>query len=244
MAPMVETPTPPPAPRTWSDRMREPRVVAALVGGVVLLLVVVLLSLLLSHKGDEAVPDSASAGALQIEAGRTTPTGASANLRCFVGGQMVGEMPLADCAQRNGVSGQPLDVGLPAPPPAPEPGPSDQPDASAQTAATVPQPAPLAVPAPSSDEAASTDQPAPSDERGQCLRYAGGGWRGAPRGAGSLRACTHALFDGRCVRPGDALYGRYGSLTLRAVPGRIEIAPDNRTFRPLVGVDDSCDIQD
>ncbi|MBE7217877.1 MAG: hypothetical protein INR64_05340 [Caulobacteraceae bacterium] len=239
---MDDTPSPAPGPaRSWSDRLREPRVIAALGGGVALLVVVVLVALLVSHKGDQAVPDSASAGALQIEAGRTTPTGASASLRCFVNGQMVGEMPLADCAQRNGVSSQALDVGLPPPPAAPEPAPAAQPDAAVQTAAAQPPAAGMA-PVPDSDTGA--DQPAPADERGQCLRYAGGGWRGAPRGAGSLKACTHALFDGRCVRPGDALYGRYGSLTLRAVPGRIEIAPDNRSFRPLVGVDEDCNIQD
>ena len=33
-------------------------------------------------------------------------------LRCFVGGQFVGELPLAVCAQRNGVATGALDVGL------------------------------------------------------------------------------------------------------------------------------------
>ncbi len=241
---MDEPPAHTPTPRSWSDRMREPRVIAAFAGGVALLLLVVLVALLVSHKGDQATPDAASAGALQIEAGRTTPTGASANLRCFVGGQMVGEMPLADCAQRNGVSSQALDVGLPAPPTAPDTPPAVQPDAAVQTADAGPQPAPSPVSPPAVDANADGDQPASGDERGQCLRYAGGRWRAAPRGASSLRACTHALFDGRCVRVGDAVYGRYGALTLRAVPGRIEIAPDNRSFRALVGVDEGCNIQD
>src|SRR5206468_8925951 len=33
-------------------------------------------------------------------------------LRCFVNGQFVGELPLAVCAQRNGVATGSLDVGL------------------------------------------------------------------------------------------------------------------------------------
>ena len=33
-------------------------------------------------------------------------------LRCFVDGQFVGELPLAVCAQRNGVATGSLDVGL------------------------------------------------------------------------------------------------------------------------------------
>ena len=33
-------------------------------------------------------------------------------LRCFVGGQFVGELPLSACAQRNGVATGGLDVGL------------------------------------------------------------------------------------------------------------------------------------
>src|SRR5438045_3298453 len=33
-------------------------------------------------------------------------------LRCFVGGKFVGEARLADCAKKNGVAAQALDVGL------------------------------------------------------------------------------------------------------------------------------------
>ena len=49
------------------------------------------------------------------------------------------------------------------------------------------------------------------------------------------------LFENRCVRPGDAVYGRYGSRTLRLVPGRVELSPNNRDFSFLMDQDsESC----
>ena len=73
-----------------------------------------------------------------------------------------------------------------------------------------------------------------------CLRYGPGGWR--PAGVGlTLRACAHVLYDNRCVRPGEAVYGRYGPRTLRLVPGRVEVSPNNRDFDALMGQDsESC----
>ena len=236
--------------RPFLDRLREPRVVAALGGGAALMVVVVVGALLVAHHRGAHVPEGASEGALQVEPGKTTAAGASASLRCFVGGQMVGEMPLEDCAQRNGVSSQALDVGLPPPPPAPEAAPAPQADGGPEVADVERRSyAPLAHPAPAPitvapQPARATADDGGGDGRGQCLRYAGGDWRAAPRGAGSLKACVHALYDGRCVRPGDGLYGRYGALTLRLVPGRVEIASDNRNFRPLVGQTADCGIAD
>jgi hypothetical protein len=49
-----------------------------------------------------------------------------------------------------------------------------------------------------------------------------------------LAACVQALFAGRCVRAGDAAYGRWAQQTLRLAPGRVEISGDNRNFRPLM----------
>ena len=160
-------------------------------------------------------------------------------LRCFVGGKFMGQATLADCAAKNGVSAQNLDVGL---------------DQSGQIAAQAGAPEPLApLPQPSS---AGVSANLPSDttrqipsvvadagggsDGGGCLRYAAGGWREVGDGAG-LKACVHALYDDRCVRQGEALYGRFGQQTLRLVPGRVEISGDNRSFRPLVAQDpDAC----
>ena len=40
----------------------------------------------------------------------------------------------------------------------------------------------------------------------------------------SLNACVQALYAGTCVRPGEALYGRWGETTLRLVPRHL-VAP-------------------
>ena len=150
-------------------------------------------------------------------------------LRCFVGGQFVGLATLAECAKKNGVAAQALDVGLdqtgelaaasgdaplqPLPPP--------------ETLS--PAPVPPAPPAPA-NVGPVTPANAPADE---CLRFTPDGWRAAAGGSASLNACVQALFQGRCVRAGEAAYGRWGAQTLRLLPGRVESAPDNRNFHMI-----------
>lgn len=148
-------------------------------------------------------------------------------LRCFVGGQFVGSATLADCAKRNGVAAQALDVGL------------DQ--SGALAAGDTAQLQPLA---PSAPQVARADRPnlppltqgAPaipaSAPSGECLRYGADGWRSVGGSVG-LSACVQLLFDGRCQRPGEALYGRWSGQTLRLVPGRVESSGDNHDFHPL-----------
>lgn len=167
-------------------------------------------------------------GALQVEMGpeeaRLDPT---RPLRCFVGGQFVGLETLASCARKNGVAAQALDVGL------------DQSGALAAAGAgqTALQPLPpelitpppLALPQAATSAPAATPVAAPAAE---CLRYSDSGWRSA--GTNSINACVQTLFDGRCVRPGEAVYGRWGSQSLRLVAGKVEASPDNRTFHTLV----------
>src|SRR5580698_6313904 len=65
-----------------------------------------------SHKPSE--PPPASQGGLTVVSGRDDDAKLDPKrpLRCFVGGQFVGELPLAVCAQRNGVATGALDVGL------------------------------------------------------------------------------------------------------------------------------------
>lgn len=220
---------------------KDPRVLVA-AGTVVaaFLAIAVLAAMLLIRSKPAAQPASADRGGLQVEMGKGDEKLDPARpLRCFVGGKFVGQAMLADCAARNGVSAQNLDVGL---------------DPSGQIAAQAGAPAPLApLPQPTSTGVAAnlpadTARQTPSvvldgggaGEGGACLRYAAGGWRAAGEGGG-LKACVHALYDDRCVRPGEALYGRFGQQTLRLVPGRVEISADNRSFRPLVAQDpDAC----
>jgi hypothetical protein len=65
-----------------------------------------------SHPATEAPP--AAQGGLVVVSGRDDDAKLDPKrpLRCFVGGQFVGELPLAECAQRNGVATGALDVGL------------------------------------------------------------------------------------------------------------------------------------
>src|ERR1700727_1121538 len=64
------------------------------------------------HRPTEAPP--AAQGGLVVVSGRDDDAKLDPKrpLRCFVGGQFVGELPLAVCAQRNGVATGALDVGL------------------------------------------------------------------------------------------------------------------------------------
>ena len=70
---------------------------------------------------------------------------------------------------------------------------------------------------------------------GQCLRNAGGEWRNLGEGL-ALDTCVQVLFSGRCVGPGDALYGRWNGQSVRLVQGGVEMS-DGAGYRPLVSQD-------
>jgi hypothetical protein len=176
------------------------------------------------HRGETAPPPPASQGGLVID-----PSGAveakadpAKPLRCFVGGQFVGDMTLADCARRNGVATDALDVGL------------DQNGALAAAnqagAALTPLP-PKAAPSADPADPAALVAEAGGPPRA-CWRYADSQWRKLPDMG--VNACVQTLFNGRCERPGGATYGRWGADTLRLTPGKVEISGDNHTFRTLV----------
>ncbi len=65
-------------------------------------------------KGENYPAAMTSSGNLTVQTGRDDDIKLDPNkpLRCFVGAQMVGELPLEDCARRNGVSRGAMDVGL------------------------------------------------------------------------------------------------------------------------------------
>jgi hypothetical protein len=165
---------------------------------------------------------------LQVELGEQVRLDPNRQLRCFVGGQFVGPATLADCAKRNGVAAQALDVGID--------------ESGALAARSLAPPPPPAAPSLPPSPALPTPAPVPAAApTGECLRYGPEGWRSAG-GSTSLSACVQALFAGRCQQPGQALYGRWGSQSLRLVPGRVETSPDNRDFRPLVDQARDCSI--
>jgi hypothetical protein len=177
------------------------------------------------HHGEPTPPPPASQSGLVID-----PSGAHLGqidqakpLRCFVGGRLVGELTLADCAKRNGVASDALGVGV---------------DASGAPAAAPPN-AVAVIPLPPPQD---TAKPAPAAAAvGACWTFAGGSWRRLP-GETTLNGCVQALFAGRCERAGDAAYGRFGDQTLRLTIGRIEVSADNHSFRTLVEQGAGCSV--
>jgi hypothetical protein len=186
------------------------------------------------NASSEAPP--ASQGGLVVQTGRDDDIKLDPMrpLRCFVSGQFVGEMPLSACAKRNGVATGALDVGL-------DPSGALAGSGGATSDITPLPPEPVATgdaaePAPSSSISA---EPAEVRASAACWRYANGAWTPLA-GDFSVVACAQTLFGGQCVRPGAALYGRWGDRTLRLVPGRIEVSADNRNFRALVEQTTAC----
>jgi len=194
-----------------------------------------------SHKPSE--PPPASQGGLTVVSGRDDDAKLDPKrpLRCFVGGQFVGELPLSVCAQRNGVATGALDVGL------------DQAGALAASNGAgstltplTPQSAPsqpLADPA-APDQGADVQSPQlqANAAAGQaCWRFGGAGWRQLPAPMG-LQQCVQAVFAGRCPSSDDADYGRWGDQTLRLANGRLEISPNGRDFTPLTDPWPACQL--
>jgi len=187
-----------------------------------------------SHPAASAPP--ASQGGLVVVSGRDDDAKLDPKrpLRCFVGGQFVGELALAVCAQRNGVATGSLDVGLDPSgalaatngagaqiTPLPSTEPPEAAPADANVAQT-PEPAPAAL-----AEAGSNDGGANA-----CWRYAAGGWRQV-QGVLTLPLCVQTLYAARCPGPDQVYYGRWGAQTLRLMGGRVEVSSNNRDFSPL-----------
>ena len=222
------------------DFLSDRRNLPVLIGGALALMagLGVAFALVSGHRNETPPPAPASQGGLVIDAtppeeGKLDP---AKPLRCFVGGQFVGELTLADCAKRNGVATGALDVGV------------DQSGqlAAADQAGTVLTPLPpaesaapiVAVPGPAPTVAAPSASLTPA---GACWRYQDGEWRKLPADL-TLNACIQALFAGRCERPGGASYGRWMAQTLRLAPGRVEVSGDNRSFRVLAEQAAGCAI--
>jgi hypothetical protein len=194
------------------------------------------------HRAKPAA-DAAPPGALlKVEMGKATKLDPDSALRCFVHGQFVGMQTPAQCAEKNGVPAGALDVGLDQ---------SGSLAAGAGDAHLAPiantvvdnavadvdgadSPTPPSLPtitaAPSPGLPTSLPATGPS---GDCLRYVRGAWQNAGDGV-ALGVCVRTLFSGRCVAPGQTLYGRWASETVRLLPGRVEMSDNNRDFHPLV----------
>jgi hypothetical protein len=213
---------------TIRDRSR--LVVAAGMGLALLAGLVIAVAILLRHGAPVAVADAQTTG-LVVETGRADDArlDPAHPLRCFVDGKSVGELPLRECADKNGVATGALDVGL---------------DSSGSLAAAngptsdvtplPPKDETAAVPA--DDDTAATPAQAAS---GVCWRYGAGGWNRLPDEI-ALGACVQALYSNRCAPPGSVAYGRWGSKTLRLVGGQVQVSDDNRNFRFLSAQAGGC----
>jgi hypothetical protein len=209
----------------------------ALIGAVAALVAGLLIAwaMVRSHRGEATPPPPASRGGLVIDsaAPQDGRLNAARPLRCFVAGQFVGELALADCAKRNGVATDALDVGV---------DPSGALAAAQQGGAVVTPLPPPAEPVQAAPPAAAASAPlAVSVPAGPCWRYGDGQWRKLPSDL-TLNACVQTLFAGRCERQGGATYGRWMQQTLRLVPGRVEVSGDNHSFRSLVEQGGGCSV--
>jgi hypothetical protein len=216
------------------NALQDRRVIAAL-GGVVVLLLAILIGAFALHsrkpKG-EAIPTTAANGLQIDQAQADNHANAGKPVRCFVNGQFVGMQTVADCAQKNGVASQALDVGLD-----PATGAVTNPSGS-----LAPPPAPAVAPqAPAQEAEAETPAPAPATPSGVCLRYTGDGWRAAGSGV-SAGQCARILYEGRCARAGEAIYGRWNDQTLRLITGQVQMSGDNRNFHALMPQGQDCSL--
>lgn len=224
--------------------LKDPRVIA-LGGGALALAAGLAIAWFIFARGHKPTePPPASQGGLTVVSGRDDDAKLDPKrpLRCFVGGQFVGELPLAVCAQRNGVATGALDVGL------------DQAGALAATNGAGAGLTPLTQQPPQSlpvteqtanQTGAAGAAPAQVQAdvgAGQaCWRFGGAGWRQLPAPL-PLQLCVQALYAGRCPTADDAFYGRWGDQTLRLAGGRVEISPNNRDFTPLVDPWPPCQV--
>lgn len=207
------------------------------VGAGVAVVAAVGLALWFSRGPAPTEPPPASQGGLTVDVAEAPSLEPTRQLRCFVNGRFVGLATLVECAERNGLATDALDVGI------------DETGAlaAAPTASLAPPPQePTQLvdmePLPTLPEVAQPEPAAPTPAPGEaCLRHVGGDWR-AVSSSMSLNECVQALYASRCVRPGDALYGRWGTTTLRLVPGRVEQSSDNANFRTLVEQDRRCNV--
>jgi hypothetical protein len=218
--------------------LKDQRIVWAL-GAAVAVVLAIIFALLFGGKDKHPKPPPASQSGLQVSVAPSTPLNTTQPLRCFVNGQFVGQMSLAECAKRNGVSAQALDVGQDANgamTAAPAASLAPPPNAPPQAAAQGP-----AAPQPSAGPQTPSAAPADAGLPGACLHFVGGEWRTISDGM-TRNACLQALFAGKCVRPGEADYGHWGEMTVRLVfPSQVQISSDNRSFHTLYDQGRACE---
>lgn len=212
------------------------RLLIAIGAGLAVVAAVVIALIFSGGRDRDPAPPPAAQGGLTVDVADAPELNTTRELRCFVDGQFIGMATLADCARRNGLATDALDVGI------------DETGALAAAPTAMFAPPPVAPPEelievepqPLPGEARPVDAPVVQAAAGSpCLRHSGSDWRSVSSNM-SLNACVQALYAGVCVRPGEALYGRWGDTTLRLVPRRVEQSSDNSRFRTLAEQDRNC----
>lgn len=210
------------------------RLLIAIGAGLAVVAAVVIALIFSAGRERNPAPPPAAQGGLTVDVADAPELNTTRELRCFVDGQYIGLATLSDCARRNGVATDALDVGI------------DETGAlaAAPTAAFAPPPSAPPVELTEAEQPPLVGQqpaePAVQPASGSaCLRHTGSDWRSLSSSM-SLNACVQALYSGTCVRPGEALYGRWGDTTLRLVPRRVEQSADNSRFSTLAEQDRSC----
>src|SRR5258707_7833858 len=96
------------------DMLKDRRVVLAVGGGLALAMGLAVAGVMTASHRDAPGGSPAGQGGLVVQTGRDDDIrlDPARPLRCFVNGLLVGELPLADCAKKNGVATGVLDVGL------------------------------------------------------------------------------------------------------------------------------------
>ena len=209
------------------------RLLIAIGAGLAVVAAVVIALIVSGGRDRDPAPPPAAQGGLTVDVADAPELNTTRELRCFVDGQFIGMATLTDCARRNGLATDALDVGI------------DETGALAAAPTAAFAPPPSAPPTELTEvelpplEAEPAQAPVQAAAGAACLRHTGSDWRSLSSSM-SLNACVQALYSGTCVRPGEALYGRWGDTTLRLVPRRVEQSADNNRFRTLVEQDRSC----
>ncbi|HLZ82798.1 MAG TPA: hypothetical protein VKQ54_04475 [Caulobacteraceae bacterium] len=225
------------------ELFKDRRALALAGTGLALLAGLAIAAFLMLRDRGASEPPPASQGGLVVQTGRDDDVRLDEGrpLRCFVNGQLVGDLKLSECAKRNGVASGALDVGL------------DPTGALAAANGTSSQITPLppgeassGVAPPASASAAAESPAAPpgavpfGGQVAACWLYADAAWSRIPEDL-TLAACVRTLYPERCGEGGPPIYGRWADRTLRLLDGRVEISPDNRRFHVLAGRGPDCE---
>jgi hypothetical protein len=210
--------------------LKDRRVIAVAGMGLALAAGLTIAAVMLARDPRSTEAPPASKGGLVVETGRDDDIKLDEKhpLRCFVGGKLIGEITLSECARRNGVASGALDVGL-------DPSGALAADSGASGQITPLPPGADAMAGP--DNATGTAGEPAADvviqgREAACWRYGEAQWSRLPDDL-TLNACVDTLYADLCDADGPPAYGRWGDRTLRLVQGRVEISPNNRDFHLL-----------